>query len=101
MGIKFCDNNWITIKGLSKQKNLPEEIVVDKQGNVFIDGDLYEENKSKYENFSVNVDKYNKMSMGEDTQKMLEEQKKYNKGETATIHSEETPTKSETTTIKY
>ncbi|MBZ4645620.1 MAG: hypothetical protein PWR27_1913 [Petroclostridium sp.] len=94
-------DNWITITSTRKRKDIPSEIKIDKNGNVFIDGELYDENKTKYKNLSVSVEKYNKLNTGEETRKMIEQQKKASKGETAVITDIQEPNKTERTTVKY
>ncbi len=93
-------NNWITI--INKRANdMPSDIRIDKYGNVFIDGELYDENKSKYKNLNFNVENYNKINTGEETQKMIASQKDAEKGETKTITDIKDKDKSETTTVKF
>lgn len=93
--------NWITIKTNKKSKNIPYEIRIDKAGNVYIDGELYNETNSKYKNLSVSVEKYNKFNTGEETRKMIESQKQAKKGETKVITDIKDKNKSETTTVKW
>lgn len=94
-------NNWINITNKTRDDRLPKNICVTKGGKIFIDGELYDESKSKYKNLSVSVERHNKTSTGEETQMMLSQREKAKKGETITIVGEQSPNRTETTTIKY
>lgn len=94
-------SNWITITRKRKKKNEPSEIRIDRNGNVFIDGQLYDEKQTQYANLSVSVERYNKFNSGEDTLKMIEKQKETEKGSMAVITDIEEPNKTEKTTVKY
>ncbi len=93
--------DWIRLKFKNKFKNVPEEIRIDIDGNVYIDGELYDEKTSKYENLNVEVEHHNRMSAGEETQKIIEESKKAKKGDLVVIRDEEGPDKKELTTVKF
>lgn len=94
-------DHWITITSIKKRKEMPSEIRIDKNGNVYIDGALYDESTTKYKHLTVSVEKYNKITAGEETQKMIDSRKQMKKGETAVITDIEEPTKTEKTTVKY
>ncbi|SCY50345.1 hypothetical protein [Alkaliphilus peptidifermentans] len=98
---KSKSNNWITIKNLRSKGNEPNSVVVDFNGNVYIDGVLYDENNAKYENLSIDVEKHNRVSTGEETQKMFKGFEEANEGETITIKDEKDQNRREKTTIKY
>jgi len=95
----FSENDWIRIT--SKRKDMPKEVRIDRAGNVYIDGELYDPATSKYRNLSVSVEKHEKVATGEETEKMLESQKKAAKGETVIITDYQDPTKTESTTVKF
>lgn len=92
---------WIRLKSKRKLKDAPSEILIDSSGNVYLDGILYREDESQYENIAVDVERYTRMNSGEDTQKILEKQKQAKKGETVTIRDIKNPNRSETTTVKF
>ncbi|HEY8363470.1 MAG TPA: hypothetical protein VIK77_11480 [Tissierellaceae bacterium] len=95
------NSHWIGIR-LKKQTNkLPKEILIDINGNVYLDGELYDETKSKYTNLSIDVEKHSKLSSGEETQKIIEESKKAKKGDYVIIRDEEGPDRKEITTVKF
>lgn len=93
--------DWIRLKSKRKLKDAPSEILIDSSGNVYLDGILYREDESQYENIAVDVERYTRMNSGEDTQKILEKQKQAKKGETVTIRDIKSPNRSETTTVKF
>jgi hypothetical protein len=95
------NNDWIVIKHLKKSEKIPYEIRIDRNGNVFIDGEPYDENNAKYQNMSVDVEKHNKVNSGEETEQMIENQKSVQRGESVTIKDINDPNKIEKTTIKY
>lgn len=94
-------NQWIKIKLKKKRKDMPSELRIDLNGDVYVDGELYDETKSKYKNLSIDVEQFNRLSSGEETQKIIEESKKAKKGETITIKDEKGPDRRETTTVKF
>lgn len=92
---------WIRLKSKKKLKDAPSEILILNNGNVYIDGILYSEESSEYENLAVDVEKYSRMNSGEETQLMLEKQKQTKKGELVTIKDIRSPNRSESTTVKF
>lgn len=94
-------NEWIKIKLRNNDENIPKELRIDFNGNVYLDGELYDETTSKYKNLNVDVEKHNRLSSGEETQKLIEQSKKAKKGETITIKDEKGPDRRETTTVKF
>ncbi len=94
-------NPWIRIKLKKKSSNLPSELRIDMDGSVYVDGELYDESKSQYRNLSVDVEHHNRLSAGEETQKIIEESKRAKKGEFVTIKEEEGPDRKEITTVKF
>lgn len=94
-------NTWILIKSSKKRKNAPSEIRIDKNGKVFLDGEMYDEKASKYKNLSVSIEKHDKINTGEETQRMIEEQKKTKRGDTVVLKDVKDPNKTETTTVKF
>lgn len=90
---------WITIKPL-RNKKIPE-IIIDKTGQVYLDGEAYQENDPRYRNLSVNIEAHNKLNTGEETLQMLALQKEAEKGETITVTESKDKNKSEQTTIKF
>ncbi|EEG78971.1 hypothetical protein [Dethiobacter alkaliphilus] len=95
-----CNNDdWIVIKRIKGGK-FPETRI-DKNGNVFIDGKLYDENDTRYRHFSVNAERHNKISNGEETRKMIEMQKESQEGDIKTVSENRDKNKSESTTVKF
>lgn len=92
--------DWLTITNRKKNK-LPWEIKIDLAGNVFIDGEPYDENNGKYEQLHINVERHNKINTGEETQKMIASKEKATKGEEVVITNLQDPTTTETTTVKF
>lgn len=101
MEITMKDNNWIVIRMRKSKGEVPSEICIDKNGTLFVDGELYDEKSTRYKNLNVSIDKFKKYNTGEETQKMIEQQKNAKKGETLVITDNRTPERTETTTIKY
>ncbi|GFN36603.1 hypothetical protein [Tepidimicrobium xylanilyticum] len=95
------NNQWIIIKFKKKSDRLPNELRIDMDGSVYVDGELYDEKNSKYSNLNVDVEHHNRLSSGEETQKIIEQSKKAKKGEIITIKEEEGPDKKEITTVKF
>ncbi|KNF08064.1 hypothetical protein CLPU_10c01190 [Gottschalkia purinilytica] len=93
--------DWIIIRTKRKNDKMPSEIRVDLKGNVFIDGELYDETNTKYKNLSVSVDVYNRMNTGEETEEMLKSKEKAKEGEIVPIKDIKSPTRSESTTVKF
>lgn len=83
------NSQWIKIKLKKNGKKLPKELRIDMDGKVYVDGELYDETKSKYKNLSIDVEQHGRLSSGEETQKIIEESKKAKKGEFITIKEEE------------
>ncbi|NLY86455.1 MAG: hypothetical protein GX077_08910 [Tissierellia bacterium] len=94
-------DHWIGIKLKKQSDKLPKEILIDINGNVYLDGELYDETKSKYKNLSIDVERHNKLSSGEETLKIIEEGKKAKKGDYVIIRDEEGPDRKEITTVKF
>ncbi|MFS8541176.1 MAG: hypothetical protein LOD89_03710 [Tissierellales bacterium] len=95
------NNEWIKIKLNRKDQNMPREIRIDYDGKVYLDGELYDERRSKYRNLSIDVEQHNRMSSGEETRKIMELSKKAKKGETITVKDERGPDRRETTTVRF
>lgn len=95
------NDSWITIKCKKKKKNIPSEIRIEKSGKVFINGELYNENSSKFRNFHIDVERQGRVNAGEDTRKMIESQRNAKKGETVVIKDIKDKEKKETTTVKF
>ena len=91
---------WIIIKNKRKRKNSPSEIKIDYDGNVFLDGELYDENDTKYKNLSLNVEKHSKLNTGEETDQMLRSKRDAKEGESVSIKDEKGPNRSESTTVQ-
>lgn len=98
--MSMCNHDdWIVIKPRGNSK-IPETRI-DRNGNVFIDGKPYDENDTRYRHFSVNVERHNKMSTGEETRKMIAMQKEAKKGDVKTVSETKDPNKAESTTVKF
>lgn len=95
------NNDWIRLKFKKSYKDIPREIRIDINGDVYIDGQPYDEKISKYENLNVDVEHHNRMSSGEETQKIIEQSKKAKKGDMVIIRDEEGPDRKELTTVKF
>lgn len=95
------NDNWITLKCRKKGKNIPVEIKIEKTGRVFIDGELYDESNPKFRNLHVDFERHEKINKGEETQQMIESQRKAKKGDTVIIKDIKDKEKTETTTVKF
>jgi len=93
--------NWIKIKSRRRQKGYPSEIQIDMDGNVYIDGELYEEGYSKFGNISIDVAKHNRYNTGEETQKILESSKTAKKGDKVVIKDSSSPDRIDNTTVIF
>ncbi|SDK07100.1 hypothetical protein [Natronincola ferrireducens] len=94
-------NGWIKIKTKKNHKNSPSELQIDMDGTVYIDGELYNEATCKYKNLSVDVENHNRLSTGEETEKIIEASKKRKRGESIVIKDVEGPDRRESTTVKF
>ncbi|MFZ5988375.1 MAG: hypothetical protein ACOYWZ_14790 [Bacillota bacterium] len=95
------DNSRIIISRLKKINGKFSELRIDKNGHLYIDGEKFDENKSSRRGVFVNIEKHRKINMGEETQRMMEERKKAEKGDTVVITDIKTPIRSEKTTVKF
>jgi hypothetical protein len=95
------DWNWIAIKSKKKLKDAPSEIRIDINGNAYLDGELFDEQETKYSNLTIDIEKHSKMNSGEETQKIIESRKTAKKGEKIIIKDVKGPDTSETTTVKF
>lgn len=95
------NNQWIKLKTRKKYKDSPSVIQIDMDGTVYIDGEIFDANQTKYKNLSVDVENHNKISAGEETEKIIESRKKSKKGETITIKDIEGSDRKESTTVKF
>lgn len=93
--------NWIKIKSKKKFKDAPSEISIDMKGNVFIDGEIYDEQNSKYKCLSIDIENHNRLNLGEETRKIIDMSKEAKKGETITIKDVKGPDRTESTTVKF
>lgn len=94
-------NDKIVIKRIRNQRIRPSEIRIDRDGKVFIDGELYDENNPKFKGIFMSVEKHHRIETGEETQKMIEESKRAAKGETVVITDIKTPNRTQKTTVKF
>ncbi|PKM79213.1 MAG: hypothetical protein CVU88_06925 [Firmicutes bacterium HGW-Firmicutes-13] len=94
-------SNWITIISNKRNKKIPSKIEINKDGSVFLDGELYDPENSKYKNLNISVEKYNKLNLGEETQKMIDSQEEAVKGETKVISEMKDKNRTELTTVKF
>lgn len=97
-GIK---NDKIIIKRIRRQEGKPSEIRIDRDGKVFIDGEIYNENSPKYKGICMSIEKYQRIETGEETQRMIDESKKAVKGDTVIITDVKTPNRTQKTTVKF
>lgn len=95
------DGDRLRLKLRKPIQGIPEEIRIDHQGNVYVNGELFEEEASQYPRLSVDVQKQSRLNTGEETQKILEKSKLAKRGERVTIKDVRGPEKSETTTVKF
>lgn len=93
--------NWIRIKSRCKRKGYPTEIQVDMDGNVYLDGELYEEGYSKFGHVSIDVAKHSRYNTGEETQKILESGKTAKKGDKVVIKDSSSPDRIDNTTVIF
>lgn len=95
------NDEWIKIKTLKKLKSIPDEIKIDMNGNVYINGEPYDRNNFKYQNLSIDVERHSRFTAGEETQKIIEKSKEAKRGETFTIKEIKGPDRVESTTVKF
>ncbi len=95
------NNDKLVIKSKRKKHYSPSEIRIDKDGNVFLDGKLYDENNTQYKGLTLSVEKHKKIETGEETQKMIEQSKTAKKGDNVVITDVKTPNKTQKTTVKF
>lgn len=92
------NNDKLVIKRI---KGKPFEFRIDRNGKVFINGELYDENDSQYKGICMSIEKYQRIETGEEFQKMIDESKRVQKGDTVVITDERTPNKTKKTTVKF
>ncbi|HHV99373.1 MAG TPA: hypothetical protein GXX36_07340 [Clostridiaceae bacterium] len=95
------NNNWLWIKAKKKLRDGPSEIRIDINGNVYIDGELFDEQNPKYPGLTVDVEKHNRMNTGEETQKIIESRKTAKSGDVVKIRDVKGPDRIESTTVKF
>lgn len=95
------NKDWIRIKSLRKLKNAPSEIKLMMNGDVFIDGELYDAQNPRYPCLTVDIERHNRMNLGEETQKIIESARKAKKGDLVTIKDIKGPDRTESTTVKF
>lgn len=95
------NNEFLKLNFLKKNEKTPSQIRIDMDGTVYIDGELYDEENSKYKNLTIDIGKHNKLNTGEETQKIIESSKTAKKGEVVTIKDIKTPDRMESTTVKF
>ena len=100
-GVNKEANQWIRLRLKKKREDMPRDLRIDMNGDVYVDGEPYDEGKSKYKNLSIDVEQFNRMSSGEETKKIIEQSRKAKRGETVTIKDEQSQDKRETTTVKF
>jgi hypothetical protein len=101
LGKSSQNKDWIRIKSHKKLKDAPSEIKISMNGNVYIDGELFDPDNNKYACLTVDVEKHNRMNLGEETQKIIESSKSAKKGEVVTIKDLKGPDRTESTTVKF
>jgi hypothetical protein len=91
----------IIISRLKKAKGKFSELRIDKSGRLYIDGEIFDEKNPNRKDVFINIERYRKINMGEETQRMMEERKKAEKGDTVVITDEKTPIRTEKTTVQF
>lgn len=94
-------DDWIKIRTLKKLRSIPDEIKIDMNGNVYINGELYDRDNNKYQNLSIDAERHSRFTAGEETRKIIEKSKEAKKGETITIKEIKGPDRVESTTVKF
>ncbi len=98
----FINNNDIfSFRIFKKNKDVPSQIRICKDGTVYIDEELYDETNSKYDNLTIDIEKHNRISSGEETQRIIDSSKSANKGDTVIIKDEKHPDRTETTKVRF
>jgi hypothetical protein len=93
--------DWIKVKSKKKFKEAPSEIRIDMKGNVYIDGEIYDGENSKYKCLSIDIENHNRLNLGEETRKIIDISKEAKKGDTITIKDVKGPDRTESTTVKF
>lgn len=94
-------DNWIVLKTLKKIKDVPGELMIKKTGEVFIDGEPYNEDNPKYDNMSIDVEFNSETDMGNETDKLLELYKKAKSGEKKVVTQIENENEKKQTDVKF
>ena len=102
----MCDHNnedasKIIITRKEKRTGKPLEIRINKDGKFFLNGELYDENKSRRRGIFMSAESYSRIETGEETQKMIEKSKRASKGETVVITDLKTPNRTQKTTVTF
>lgn len=95
------DDSRIIISRNKKANGKFSELRIDKNGCLYIDGKVFDENNPNREGVFINIERHRRINTGEETKRMIEEKKKAEKGETVVITDERTPIKTEKTTVKF
>lgn len=95
------DDSRIIISRFKKVKGKFSELRIDRNGRLYIDGQLYDEQNPNRDGVFINIERHRKINTGEETQRMIEEKKKAEKGETVVITDVKTPIRTEKTTVKF
>ncbi len=91
----------IIIRFNKKLKGFPSELAFSKTGEFYLDGEIYDSQNPKYSNISLNRQSFINVDTGEETQKMIEEAKKYKKGDTVVFKDVDEPQKKEKTIVTF
>lgn len=94
-------DNWIIIKRKCKGKRKSSEIRIDKDGKVFLNGELFDEKNPKLRNYHIDIEEHGRINTGEETRKMIESQGKSKKGDRVVLKDIRDKEKTETTIVKY
>lgn len=92
---------WIKLKTRRKYKDSPSEVQINMDGTIYIDGVIYDAENSPYNNLSIDIENHNRISSGEETEKIIESRKKSKRGEQIIIKDIEGPEHRESTTVKF
>lgn len=94
-------DSWIVFRTKKKYKDVPEELRVNKDGKVYIDGQPYNSDDPRYGNMSLEVECNSQIDRGGDTEKLLELYKKAKAGDKKVVTDIQDENEVKQTTVKF
>ncbi|MFP4662403.1 MAG: hypothetical protein ACLFPF_09440 [Halanaerobiales bacterium] len=94
-------DTWIVFKTKKKYKDVPEELRINRDGKVFIDGKPYNADDPSYGNMSLEVECNSQVDRGADTEKLLEMYKKAKSGDKKVVTDIQDENEVKQTTVKF